>query len=513
MADLLRNRSRTGLSLRFYDNAKSDALQSSSLLTATDDHTVELNTKALFRAATAAYKLDDYEGSKSILGQLREIAPNDTDAAALVKKIRFRLREQARGSYNFDQLRKSAEFLGNVDVASFLLRTEVRFNSTGVMGLYATQDVMAGDVIFCEKAFAATTVQDRQTQPAHLMAIKSGQLALAGMYDLALWKNVVEKATRNKSTSNRLDNLTEMEHVAYTAPSISAEDDVLLMFKRAQRNYLTITDSAKEPVSRKLGLFIHASQIDYSCMPNTARAFVGDLLVVRASRAIKAGERLSGTETHLFDEYHQTKDFINKTLNIHCECNICVAEEQTSPEQRILRQEALKLVDAFCKTSRSFNEYTTKAQLNSAISKGVQLASKLSATYDDNTFQGVMPRRGLTKLYSALIKIDRLLISPNRHPKPKEVTKSLTFPMQALQAQGCKVAVDPSGNVSFANLYGVRNDLAQELLIDCALVAAAFARFETAKQFVGYAKEMHLLQHCDTMEFPQLFEQLAAISD
>ena len=117
LADLFRNRSRTGLSLGFYDDARSDALQSSSLLTATSGSVVELNTKALFRAATAAYNLDDYEGSKAILSQLREVTPNDDAAAALGKKIRFRLREQARGKYNFDQIRKSAESSGKVDVA------------------------------------------------------------------------------------------------------------------------------------------------------------------------------------------------------------------------------------------------------------------------------------------------------------------------------------------------------------------------------------------------------------
>lgn len=123
MADLLRNRSRTGLSLRLYDDAKSDALRSASLLTSTNDHTAELNTKALFRAATAPYKLDDYEGSKSILGQLREIAPHDNDAAALGKKIRFRLREEARGSYNFSQqfvgYAKEMHLLQHCDTAEF----------------------------------------------------------------------------------------------------------------------------------------------------------------------------------------------------------------------------------------------------------------------------------------------------------------------------------------------------------------------------------------------------------
>ena len=206
---------------------------------------------------------------------------------------------------------------------------------------------------------------------------------------------------------------------------------------------------------------------------------------------------------------YQTKTFISKTLKSHCECAICVAEEQTSPEQRVLRQEALDLVDTYCNTSLSLN-YTTKAKLDSAISKGVQLANKLSATYDDDTFQGVIPRRGLTKLYSTLLKIDRIKL--DKYPKPKDMTKPLSLPMQALQASSCHIAVDASGNVSFANLYGVQNDRLLVLLNDCALVAAMYGRFQTVKQFVGYAKEMHLLEHCDLADFPEMFEQLASIS-
>jgi hypothetical protein len=353
MADLLRNRSRTGISLRFFDDAKSDALRSSSLLPCTSDRAAELNTKALFRAATAAYNLDDYESSNLILSQLHEIKPNDVAAIALGKKIRFRLREQAFGTYHFDQLRKTSESSGHVDVASFLLRTEVRHVPVNGMGLFATQDVKAGDIVFCEKAFAATTPQDGQTQPAHLVSMSNHHLALSGKYDVALWKDVVEKTTRNKSIAHRLNNLKETGHLAYKAPAVGAEDDVFLMYKRVQRNSHTIAPTAvcadEAAVNMKQGLFVHASHMNHSCMPNTAKADVGDLLVVRASRAIKAGEELFSCDIHLFNDYEQTKKFISKTLKSHCECAICVAEEQTSPQQRALRQVALELVAEYCK--------------------------------------------------------------------------------------------------------------------------------------------------------------------
>jgi hypothetical protein len=145
------------------------------------------------------------------------------------------------------------------------------------------------------------------------------------------------------------------------------------------------------------------------------------------------------------------------------------------------------------------------------MSKGVELANELTATYDDNTFQGVLPRRGLAELYSALHNIHLMSAKINKHAKPKEVNKSLNFLMQAIQAQGCKIAVDKSGNVSFANLHGVQNDRTQALLIECALMAATYARYKTAKQFFGYAKDMYLLEHTDTANYPKEFRWLEAM--
>jgi hypothetical protein len=209
MAGPFRSRAHTNLSLRMYDDARSDALRSLSLLPSTSDRAAELNTKVWFRAATAAYHVDDFEGSEAILGQLRELTPNDEPAAALGKKIRLRLSEQARGSYKFDQIRKSMQFSGNVDAANFLLRAEVRPVPINGVGLFATQDIKAGDIVFCEEAFAAATLHDKPTKPADFIAVGRGLIGLSGKYDVALWKNVVDKIVRNKSASQRFNDLAE----------------------------------------------------------------------------------------------------------------------------------------------------------------------------------------------------------------------------------------------------------------------------------------------------------------
>jgi len=161
--------------------------------------------------------------------------------------------------------------------------------------------------------------------------LKKSQLRLCTKYDVALWKNVVEKVTRNKSTLNEFDDLAENSNRLYTAPSVGADDDVFLKFARAQANRYMMTHSALCPTDKKQGLFVHGSQINHSCMPNTARGYIGDILIVRASRTIRAGEQVFTSRTQLVDDFEQAKRLLGSTSKGHCECAICVAEQQTTP--------------------------------------------------------------------------------------------------------------------------------------------------------------------------------------
>lgn len=74
---------------------------------------------------------------------------------------------------------------------------------------------------------------------------------------------MVDKATRNKSISRQLKILTETAHTAYKSPSVSADDDVFLMFKSLLRSSHGIKDSAAEVVNMKQNVFMHASQIQH----------------------------------------------------------------------------------------------------------------------------------------------------------------------------------------------------------------------------------------------------------
>lgn len=128
------------------------------------------------------------------------------------------------------------------------------------------------------------------------------------------------------------------------------EDDVFLMEHIIRHNAIAIHGSSTiedNPLTSKGGLWTHASLIAHSCLPNTARGFIRDLLVVHATKDIKAGKQLFSSYAQVDDEY---ETFINVMHSVHktqCNCVLCVAEQATTPAQRALRQELGKLTADF----------------------------------------------------------------------------------------------------------------------------------------------------------------------
>lgn len=446
-ADLFRNRARTGLSLRFFDSAKSDALKAVSLMPSADERAKELNTKALFRAASAAYSLSQFEESRTLLTRLFNLTPTDEAGLALSKKIKFRLREMTTGDYNFSKIRERLQSSGSVDAASYLARTELRKISDGGTGLFALQDIQAGDVVFCEKAFVAATPQDASAKPADLcsqMAFEEDDYrrgAAFPKYDVALWTNMVDKVTRNKSTMSWLDSGN------HKRPTLGELDDVFLLDQISNEKAMMMTHSATNTLLKRKGFWIHASHINHSCMPNTARGFIGDLVVFRATRDIKSNEELLGSFSAMLDDFDEFQALHQTLFKKLCDCAICVAERQTPPMQRAARQEILKSIKEFRETTEACGKHTPETEYKKAFDKGVILAKRLSATYDNQVFTDVMPRRGLGTLYESLQDLS------SRYPpvrSAKQIMKrTLDCLLEGVKASGCEIAINAAGDVSF----------------------------------------------------------------
>ena len=115
--------------------------------------------KGLFRAARASYGLGCFARCRSYLAELEALYPGNQAAVKDIERCELRLREQS-GHFDFasmldETLNKQpsprldrASYIGPVEVRKCAIETHGR-------GLFTTKAVKAGDLLLCEKAFAA----------------------------------------------------------------------------------------------------------------------------------------------------------------------------------------------------------------------------------------------------------------------------------------------------------------------------------------------------------------------
>jgi hypothetical protein len=118
------------------------------------------------------------------------------------------------------------------------------------------------------------------------------------------------------------------------------------------------------------GLWIHAAYINHSCIPNAKKEYIGDLMIVRATRAISAGEEIF----HAYDEssdYETRQAALMTTWGFECKCALCVAEKKDSPEVRRKREELRGEADAFVAREHWANAKRLTIVKAQRIAKGI----------------------------------------------------------------------------------------------------------------------------------------------
>jgi hypothetical protein len=121
------------------------------------------------------------------------------------------------------------------------------------------------------------------------------------------------------------------------------------------------------------GLWILASYINHSCLGNVEKEYIGDLMLLRATRPIASGEEI----THAYDlssDYDARREALMRTWGFKCDCKLCVAEEEDSSavrkRRRELEHEANVLVERG-ETSRL------------AVVKGKRLVKEIEVNFDE----------------------------------------------------------------------------------------------------------------------------------
>ncbi|ERS96502.1 hypothetical protein HMPREF1624_07418 [Sporothrix schenckii ATCC 58251] len=339
-AGVYAKRAGVNLLLGRYDGARDDALASCTGHAATD-------WRAYYTAARAAYGLCHYETSRAYFAKAldAQASVSSTVDAALKResdRCLARLREETEGTdeaYDFPAMYASLSLQTNpvqvhLDRGSFLRKTAVRRSAFHGNGLFATEDMAAGDIVFVEKA---AFMPSQYLEPARASA--------------ALYATMVRHMCDNPSVAAEVlqplygGDLVRSGREGTLVDGVPVVDVFLAETIRVRNCFsaplATLDDTRPEPgrgrgpghgPSHRLlakGVWKHASYLNHSCVPNTMRAFLGDVLISRATRPIRAGDELFHQYVPVKADVRARQAELQACWGFVCACPLCRVDAAT----------------------------------------------------------------------------------------------------------------------------------------------------------------------------------------
>ncbi|OAA38753.1 TPR domain protein [Beauveria brongniartii RCEF 3172] len=387
--DIRRNRAHVNLLLQRYDEAKADAL--ASLTNGASEEQQALDSKAYFRAGSAAYALGEFAEAKRCFVEQDRLQPDNKTTQVNIRRTAKRVEEQEKGSHDMKKVVASLpKVQWKPDVASFDGKTTVKSSPGAGRGLFAARDFKAGELIMCEKAFCTVSSKDKASAAVTALTVDIGQDYSIRVFPAGLHRAVVQKLLNNPSQAHKVLGLDSGDYrgIGETGAS-TAEGPVVDTFQVhniVQRNAFGLgPQSPDEDVSNATtGLWARASYLNHSCMPNSVKDFAGDLIVVRAVQHIRTGDEI----THAYQDngdYDARQALLQTTWGFTCRCKLCAAEAADGDEVRVKRRELMKEAEEFAQSNNPNGARIV------ALTKAKRLRKALDETYDGKRFKG-LPR-------------------------------------------------------------------------------------------------------------------------
>ncbi|KAF2122993.1 hypothetical protein BDV96DRAFT_481710 [Lophiotrema nucula] len=382
--DLHRNRALINLQLDQLDDAKTDAI--ASLIGAEDERSKQLDSKAYSRAGSAAYNLGEYAEAKRYFSEQDRLTPGDKEARVWLRRIEKRLREQSSGIYEWTAIRAGvSRTRPRVDATSHISNIEVKESEGRGRGLFATRSIPAGDVVMCEKAFCVIWGHEREALTAMTYDMRDDRIRVS---PVGLTKAVVEKLLDNPSRIQQVMDLYGDYQGAGTASATKTDEgpviDAFRVHDIIARNAFGPGSQFGEESARKAstGLWVRAAYINHSCVFNVTKEFVGDMMVLRATRPIAPGEELF----HAYDlapDYDTRQKSLLTTWGFECDCALCVAEKADGPNLRKKRSQLVSEADQMVQKTHWADAKRV------AIARAQRLAKAIEDTYTGEYWEGV----------------------------------------------------------------------------------------------------------------------------
>lgn len=315
-------------------------------------------------------------------------------------------REQSGVDYDLVAISKSASKKHNrLDRASFLKNVEVREIDKKGRGLCAAQDLKAGDLVLCEKAFTVAFASDSEAETYVLLNVNTNSGATGTQATLMF--TLTQKMLHNSSAAASFFDLYDGGYTPKcTAPQVDGVTvvDTFQVAATTQFNAFgcpnvrtTDTPDASEMDSdprSATGIWINASYINHACDGNAMRSFIGDLMIVRATKDIAKGTEITMPYRAGGLDHVENRKTLQKYWKFKCACDVCIVEMKTGETQSSRRRQLATETETLLKNNRHTAFSHPSKEI---IATAQKLYTQLEATYDNALFAG-KPRLALIDL-------------------------------------------------------------------------------------------------------------------
>ncbi|KAI5814244.1 hypothetical protein BZA77DRAFT_107034 [Pyronema omphalodes] len=484
---ILNNRAYANLKLGRFEEARKDA-NAALKLCPTDE-------KALFRVSQALYELDNFKESLSYLERLLEQYPNNASAQKELSRTKLRIEEEKNGTFNFRQMLDSADkYMTLLDCATFIGPVTIKESKGRGRGVFLTQDVKAGDLLLCEKAFAIKHCFD----PNHSISLiintntssvnKGQQANVIAQIVNQLHKNPSKAQSIKKSYVGSYQTVKETEVDGEPiVDSFLAERIVCLNAFgcpiSSAKYYRDVKKNNSEPDNAghdSTGHWAFTAYFNHSCIPNISRSFIGNFIIIRAAKDMLSGEELT-LEYVSADLDYKERQKILSAWGFSCDCKLCHADRLT-PTRNI--QKCAALMENVVACFRNCKTWDTS--LTSTIHRlemMLKLLDDMNATYVFPALE--QPRSKLLEPYLAIIKIYRNMKFPH---------ELIAVARMALACQGFEIQTS-ANHLSVTKSPGlIRSDYLIEIFLHLASAYSSIGIKKYRDDLVEYVRTLCKMQ-------------------
>ncbi|KAJ6118364.1 hypothetical protein N7471_013831 [Penicillium samsonianum] len=469
----------------------------------------ELSEEALFRKAQALYQLRRFKESCETHAILTEQYPDNTMAAHEYARASARLVEQDGGKYEFGKMILEARKRQppRLDRGSYIGPVTVKQTQSHGRGLFTTEAVKAGDLLFCEKAFAHAFHDENASKDLRLLLNVDMDKATIGTQG-ELIELIVQKLYKNPSL---LPGFVDLHHGTYKSVDVLEVDVIpvvdtflveriillnsfgcpLLSRESHIRSVKGDDDTAKKANQQfhSSGVWSMASYINHSCLSNAHRSFIGDMMIVRASRDLPPN-----TEITFWYKSPMIREPEELPVNLQhwgfkCDCILC--QDTRSPSMSVLSKRN--------RISDDLRRLFKRSNMN--LRKIEDTISSLAGTYCRPASE--VPRLALDSPYLSLAAI---------YASSRKLEKAVEFGLMSLESLGFVIKGGSIPHVSDAPLVVQEWGLMTDGVVGCWMIlCCAYQELAPtlASQAEGYARVSYRICVGEDETFDQTYNRLS----